>query len=113
MFSPKQRDVPKRREQSTGRTSKHGFFLPPIMSSTQKSAEIGECLSVDSRQEFAPLVPDASSPRSPRGGDDDVDDGRGDMRKEEGKRGMVNRVVFAEGGDNELSLHSPWGEYYQ
>lgn len=78
------------------------------MSSTQKSAEIGDFLSVDSRQEFAPLVPDASSPR---GGEGDDSDNGGDARKERG--GVANRVMFAEGGDNELALHSPLGKCHE
>lgn len=108
MLSPKRRDpTAKTRERPPGRGSKQGVFLPPIMSSTQKSAEIGDFLSVDSRQEFAPLVPDASSPRGGEG--DDSDDG-GDARREEERGGAANRVMFAEGGDNELALHSPLGK---
>lgn len=111
MLSPKRRDpAAKTRERPSGRGSKQGVFLPPIMSSTQKSAEIGDFLSVDSRQEFAPLVPDVSSPR---GGEGDDSDNGGDMRREEERRGVSNRVMFAEGGDNELALHSPLGKCHK
>ncbi|KAK7095947.1 uncharacterized protein [Littorina saxatilis] len=115
MGSLKRRDD-RRTVKHSGKGVKHGAFLPPIMSSTQKSTEIGDYLSVDSRQEYIPLAPDNGSPKSADRGDDDIDDDdededdEGDARREEGRRGASNRVMFAEGGDMEQRLHSPSGD---
>lgn len=109
------------RRKSPQRIKKNGPFLPPIMSSTQKSAEIKEYLSVDSsallQQEFTPLVPDDS----PRSSADDDDGGEGHEDKINKNNVETNRVskmvpqvrvVFSETDDKEYRLHSPQGEYF-
>ncbi|KAL8591849.1 hypothetical protein ACOMHN_044345 [Nucella lapillus] len=100
---------PKRREKSSKpprpTSNPQRGFLQPVMSSTQKSAEIKDCLSVDS--EFVPLVVDESSEKFEGGG------GGGDggmRRKEEGEREGGGRVVFVERGKGEPQLHSPLGD---
>ena len=109
MISPKRRD----RQKSAARGKRSDGFLPPIMSSTQKSVEIKAHLSVDSRQEYAPLVPDLDSESRLSDGSDGGGGGGEDLREGRGgERWVVNRVAFHDGGEREeLHLHSPLGEY--
>ncbi|XP_076439070.1 uncharacterized protein LOC143277970 isoform X2 [Babylonia areolata] len=108
LVSPKRRG-PHRLSRLAGGGSGGAAFPRPVMSSTQKSAEIKDYLSVDSQHDFLPLVPDeSSSTKSVNNGGEEGGAGGGGRR---GEGGAHSRVVFSEGGGKgEPRLHSPVGD---